>query len=68
MLIEFSVGNYKSFKDIVTFSMVAANLASKNKELDISNIFNYKKSINFAYLLFLSFLFSFFISLTLNYI
>ena len=46
MLIEFSVGNYKSFKDIVTFSMVAANLASKNKNLDINNIFNYKKSIN----------------------
>ena len=46
MLIEFSVGNYKSFKDIVTFSMVAANLISKNKELDESNIFNYKKSIN----------------------
>lgn len=46
MLIEFSVGNYKSFKDIVTFSMVAANLASKNKELDVNNIFNYKKSIN----------------------
>ena len=46
MLIEFSVGNYKSFKDVVTFSMVAANLTSKNKDLDISNIFNYKKSIN----------------------
>jgi len=46
MLIEFSVGNYKSFKDIVTFSMVAANLTSKKKELDVTNIFNYKKSIN----------------------
>jgi uncharacterized protein len=46
MLIEFSVGNYKSFKDTVTFSMVAANLTSKNKELDRANIFNYKKSLN----------------------
>lgn len=46
MLIEFSVGNYKSFKDVVTFSMVAANLTSKNKDLDRNNIFNYKKSIN----------------------
>ncbi|MEE4358353.1 MAG: ATP-binding protein [Desulfococcaceae bacterium] len=46
MLIEFSVGNYKSFKDVVTFTMVAANLTSKNKELDITNIFHYKKSIN----------------------
>lgn len=46
MLINFSVGNYKSFKDVVTFSMVAANLTSKNKEIDSANIFNYKKSIN----------------------
>jgi AAA15 family ATPase/GTPase len=46
MLIEFSVGNYKSFKDIVTFSMVAANLTSKNKDLDINNIFHYKQSVN----------------------
>ena len=46
MLIEFSIGNYKSFKDIVTFSMVAANLTSKNKKLDVTNTFNYKKSMN----------------------
>ncbi len=45
MLVEFSVGNYKSFKDIVRFSMVSANLTSKNKGLDNSNIFEYKKSI-----------------------
>ncbi len=38
MLIEFSVGNYRSFKDEVTLSMVAANLTSKNKELDTSNV------------------------------
>ena len=45
MLIEFSVGNYKSFKEVVAFSMVAANLSSKNKDLDRNNIFRYKKSI-----------------------
>jgi AAA15 family ATPase/GTPase len=38
MLVEFRVGNYRSFKDVVTFSMVAAKLISKDKELDINNI------------------------------
>jgi uncharacterized protein len=39
MLIEFSVGNYRSFKEKVTFSMVAANLVSQDKNLDINNVF-----------------------------
>jgi uncharacterized protein len=39
MLIEFSVGNYRSFKEQVTFSMVAANLVSKNKSLDANTVF-----------------------------
>lgn len=39
MLIEFSVGNYKSFKDIATFSMVAAPLTAKDKTLDENNVF-----------------------------
>ena len=39
MLIEFSVGNYRSFKDQVTFSMVAASLVSKDKKLDENNVF-----------------------------
>jgi uncharacterized protein len=39
MLIEFSVGNYRSFKEKVTFSMVAANLVSKDKEIDNNNVF-----------------------------
>jgi AAA15 family ATPase/GTPase len=39
MLVEFSTGNYCSFKDVVTLSMVAANLRAKNKELDQSNVF-----------------------------
>lgn len=39
MLIEFSVGNYRSFKEKVTFSMVAANLVAKDKNLDENNVF-----------------------------
>ena len=39
MLIEFSVGNYRSFKEKVTFSMVAANVVAKDKKLDDSNVF-----------------------------
>lgn len=39
MLIEFSVGNFRSFKDIVTLSMVAARLRSKDKALDENNVF-----------------------------
>ncbi|MBD2042813.1 AAA family ATPase [Microcoleus sp. FACHB-672] len=39
MLIEFSVGNYRSFKEQVTFSMVAANIVSKDKSLDTTNVF-----------------------------
>lgn len=39
MLIEFSVGNYRSFKENATFSMVAANITSKEKRLDENNIF-----------------------------
>ncbi|MEH1840703.1 MAG: AAA family ATPase [Nostoc sp.] len=39
MLIEFSIGNYRSFKEQVTFSMVAANLVAKDKKLDENNVF-----------------------------
>lgn len=39
MLIEFSVGNYRSFKEKVTFSMVASNLTAKDKNLDENNVF-----------------------------
>lgn len=46
MLIEFRVGNYKSIKDTVTFSMVAANLTSKNKEMDVNHVFPYKKPVD----------------------
>ncbi|BAZ04941.1 AAA family ATPase [Calothrix sp. NIES-3974] len=45
MLIEFSVGNYRSFKEPVTFSMVAANLVSKDKSLDENNTFEIDKHL-----------------------
>ncbi len=37
MLIEFTVGNFASFKDPVTISMIAAKIRSKNKSLDENN-------------------------------
>jgi uncharacterized protein len=46
MLIEFSVGNYRSFKEQVTFSMVAANLVSQDKDLDTNNVFAVDKELN----------------------
>ncbi len=39
MLIEFTVGNYRSFRDPVTFSMAAAKQKSKDPELDRRNVF-----------------------------
>ena len=39
MLVEFQVGNFRSFKEIATFSLVAANLSSKDKELDQNTVF-----------------------------
>ncbi|HKP51127.1 MAG TPA: ATP-binding protein [Chloroflexia bacterium] len=38
MLIEFTVGNFRSIKDPVTLSMVAANLVAKDKTLDEENV------------------------------
>jgi uncharacterized protein len=46
MLIEFSVGNYRSFKKKVTFSMVAANLVSQDKNLDNHNVFAVDKELS----------------------
>jgi uncharacterized protein len=45
MLIEFSVGNYRSFKEKVTFSMVAANITAKDKELDENNVYRVDKDL-----------------------
>jgi uncharacterized protein len=39
MLVAFSVENYRSFKERVTFSLVAADLSSKPKDLDSTNVF-----------------------------
>jgi AAA15 family ATPase/GTPase len=39
MIIEFSVKNYRSIKDLQTLSMIAAPLKSKNDELDSNNVF-----------------------------
>lgn len=41
MLVEFSVGNYLSFKDSVTFSMVASNIA-QHKDTHVFELMNYK--------------------------
>ena len=38
MVIDFSVENYRSIKDMQTLSMATANITSKFKELDKSNI------------------------------
>jgi len=37
MLIEFTVGNFRSFKEPVTFSMVAAKLNAQDPQIDINN-------------------------------
>ena len=39
MLIGFSVGNYKSFKEIVTFSMIASPIMEEDINLDANNLF-----------------------------
>jgi AAA15 family ATPase/GTPase len=39
MLIGFSVGNYKSFKEIVTFSMIASPIMEEDTNLDANNLF-----------------------------
>lgn len=38
MIIEFSVKNYRSIKELQTLSLVAAPIKSKNQELDINNL------------------------------
>ncbi|TAG89404.1 MAG: ATP-binding protein [Oscillatoriales cyanobacterium] len=46
MLIGFSVGNYKSFKETVTFSMVASSITEEEKELDANNVFEINHKLN----------------------
>jgi AAA15 family ATPase/GTPase len=38
MIIEFSVKNYRSIKELQTLSLIAAQIKSKNQELDINNL------------------------------
>lgn len=38
MLIDFSFGNFRSFKDLHTLSMVAANITSRYEEVDRENV------------------------------
>lgn len=38
MLVEFTVGNFRSFRESVTLSMVAANISEKNKQLEQDNV------------------------------
>jgi AAA15 family ATPase/GTPase len=46
MLIEFTVGNFKSFKGRQTFSMAAASLHSDPPKLDTTNITHVNKSLS----------------------
>lgn len=46
MLIEFSVGNYLSFKETVTLSMVATNVTAKNKSVDENNVFHVDEELS----------------------
>lgn len=44
MLIEFSVGNYRSFKDVVTLSMEATALKARDESVDENNVFEAGKN------------------------
>ena len=39
MLVEFNIENYRSFREDASFSLVAAKISSKNKNLDQENVF-----------------------------
>lgn len=45
MLIEFTVGNFKSFRGKTTFSMIAANLTSDDPALDQDNVIPVKRNL-----------------------
>ena len=46
MLLQFSVGNYRSFKDPVTFSTVTADLPEKSKKLNKNNVISISNSLS----------------------
>lgn len=39
MLVEFTVGNFCSFRDLATLSLVAAKLTSQDEQVDLNNVF-----------------------------
>lgn len=45
MLIEFSVGNYRSFQEVVTLNMQAAKITARNKSVDEQNLFRVNKQL-----------------------
>lgn len=45
MLIEFTVGNFRSFKEPVTFSMVAAKVNARDPQVDIDNTFRVEEDL-----------------------
>lgn len=45
MIIDFSVENYRSIKEMQTLSMSAANIISKYKELDQENVFKHSPKL-----------------------
>ena len=46
MIIEFSVKNYRSIKELQTMSMIAAPIKSKNENLDNENVFQISDKIS----------------------
>ncbi|MFB2934799.1 ATP/GTP-binding protein [Aerosakkonemataceae cyanobacterium BLCC-F154] len=46
MLIEFQVGNFLSFKETVTFSMVASDIDSQDRESDSNSVFAVNEELN----------------------
>ncbi len=46
MIIEFSVGNYRSIKNIQTLRLTAAKIKSKNPELDKQNVLHVNDKLN----------------------
>lgn len=46
MLIQFSVSNYRSFRDEVTFSMVASSLKERSAELNENSLFTAHRGVN----------------------
>jgi AAA15 family ATPase/GTPase len=46
MIIEFSFGNFRSFKDIQSLNMTAAKIKSENKKLDVNNLITFDEKLS----------------------